>query len=92
MALKITHTKGIFLVEGVINAVTALNFKSHIEALIKSIDDLVINIEKVTEIDTNGMKALRSIYESSMAYDKNFYVVGLGCKEVYDDLYMNSAA
>jgi len=92
MALKITHTKGVFLVEGVINVVTALHFKNHIESTMNDLEDLVINIENVTKIDTNGMKALHAIYESSMINNKNFYVVGLGCKEVYDDLYINNAA
>ncbi|GAA3629576.1 STAS domain-containing protein [Flavivirga jejuensis] len=92
MALKITYKKGIFVTEGTINAMTALNFKNHIEAAIRDLEDLVINIENVTEIDTSGMEALRSIYASAIACDKKFYVVGTGCKEVYDDLYLSSVA
>ena len=92
MALKITERKGIFIVEGTLNGTTALSFKNHIEAVMMNLEDLVINIEDVTEIDVNGLKALRSIYADTITHDIKFYVVGTGCKEVYDDLYLSNVA
>lgn len=92
MALKITEQKGVFMVEGTINTMTALSFKNHIEAVMPNLEDLVINIENVTEIDTNGMNAIRAIYTKAIANDIKFFVVGTGCKEVYDDLYLSSVA
>ncbi|MFI1743396.1 STAS domain-containing protein [Thalassobellus sediminis] len=92
MALKITQQRETFLVEGTINAMTALNFQNHLKFALKACDELVINIENVVEIDTNGMNAMRFIYNESVALDKKIYIVGTGCKEVYDDLYYNNVA
>lgn len=92
MALKMTQKKETIVVEGTINATTALNFQNHIETVMKFKEDVVIDIENVTEIDVNGMRAFRSIYAKTVASDKGFYVVGFGCKEVYDDLYMSNVA
>lgn len=92
MALKIIEKKETFLVVGIINATTALNFKNHIDFALKNKEELVIDIDNVTEIDANGMKAIRSIYADSLTYNKKIYIVGTGCKEVYDDLYYNKVA
>jgi len=92
MALKITQKNETFLVEGTINAMTALNFQNHLKFALRNTDELVINIENVTEIDVNGMNAMRSIYAESVLNDTRIYIVGTGCKEVYDDLYYNSVA
>lgn len=92
MALSITQKKEIFLVSGTLNAMTALSFQNHFELALKSCDELVINIENVAGIDANGMRAMRFIYNESVFYDKKLYIVGTGCKEVYDDLYYHSVA
>ncbi len=92
MALKITQNKETFSVFGIINAITASNFKKHISVAMKDVKELVIDIEHVTEIDTSGMKAMRSLYADCMAMHKRIYIVGTGCKEVYDDLYVSNVA
>lgn len=92
MALKITQNKEIFSVSGIINTITAANFKKHISLGMKDVEELVIDIEHVTEIDSSGMKAMRSLYADCMAINKRVYIVGTGCKEVYDDLYVSNVA
>ncbi|MCL6293960.1 STAS domain-containing protein [Jejuia spongiicola] len=92
MALTITEQNGIYFAAGAINVMTALSFKNHIETVMLNLEDLVINIENVTEIDTGGMIALRSIYAYTVKHDIKFFVVGTGCKEVYDDLYLSNVA
>lgn len=90
MALTITQRKETIVVEGVLNTTTALSFQNHIEAVMRFTEDIVIDIENVTKIDSNGMKVIRLIYAKIIAEDKKFYLVGTGCKEVYDDLYLSA--
>ncbi|GGD11653.1 STAS domain-containing protein [Hyunsoonleella pacifica] len=92
MALKITQKKEIFSVFGIINNTTALNFQNHISLAMKDVKELIIDIENVTTIDSAGMKALRAIYANCMTNNKRIYIIGTGCKEVYDDLYVTSVA
>ncbi|WP_303317950.1 STAS domain-containing protein [Flavivirga abyssicola] len=92
MALKITDQNGTFLVEGTINTTTALNFQNHLEAILNTYETLTIDIENVTEIDASGMQALRALYNNALIYNRPFYIVGTGCKEVYDDFIFTYAA
>lgn len=92
MALKITQQNGTFLVEGVINATTALSFKNHLNYILDKRKELIIDIENVTEIDTNGVNALQTLYTNAMIYNKSFFVVGTGCKEIQEHFESNNAA
>ncbi|WP_331497758.1 STAS domain-containing protein [Flavivirga spongiicola] len=92
MALKITKQNRTFLVEGTLNATTAMSFQNHLEAVLNTYETLTIDIEMVTEIDTNGMKALRALYSNALIYNRPFYIVGTGCKEIYDDLTFTNVA
>ena len=92
MALKITKQNRTFLVEGALNSITAMNFKNHLESILNTYGALTIDIEKVTEIDASGMKALRALYSNALIYNRPFYIVGTGCKEIYDDFTIINAA
>ncbi len=92
MALKITELNGIFLIEGSINSTTAINFKNHFEAILDIDKRLTIDIDNVTEIDTTGMETLRELYSKAIHHNRPFYIVGTGCKEIYDDFLHTYAA
>ncbi len=92
MPLKITEQNGTFLVDGMINAITAKDFQKHFEFILSSHGELTIDIENVKEIDVNGMSALKAIYTSAFTYNKKFFIVGYGCIEIYDDFSHTDAA
>ena len=92
MALKITEQNGTFIVEGTINATTAIYFQNHLESILNVYEALTIDIENVTEIDASGMKAMRALYSNALIYSRSFYILGTGCKEVYDDFTFINAA
>jgi ABC-type transporter Mla MlaB component len=92
MALTIKHENNTFLVSGTINATTVKQFKNHLEFLLTYNKGLTINIEGVKAIDANGMYALRHLHALALIQNKAFSIVGYGCKEIYDDLRLTSAA
>lgn len=92
MALKITRNKKTFTVDGEINASTVSNFKVYFIITLSSLSDLTIDISKVTEIDANGIEALKTLYNNAKSWDKPFYIVGTGCKEIYEELRFNAVA
>lgn len=92
MALTIKANNGIFLLEGVINTTTVKQFKNHLEFLILYTNGVTINIDGVSYIDANGMKALRDLYSTAIISNKDFIIVGYGCKEVFQDFETNIAA
>ncbi|MFI8606243.1 STAS domain-containing protein [Cellulophaga baltica] len=93
MALKILSTKnGTFAVEGEINAATASQFKSHFETNLNTLNVLTVDIDKITEVDATGMRALRSLYKKAFLENKSFSIVGNGCKDIYDDFRASNIA
>ena len=92
MALTITRNNKIFEVKGSLNESTASYFKTHLAITLNSLNGLAIDINEVTEIDDNGMQALKSIFDKSIAWNKPFYIIGNGGKEIYEELkYLNVA-
>lgn len=92
MALKIIEQKGTFFLEGRLNTVTAKNFQTHFEHLLNTIGRVTINIESLVEIDKTGLTALRALYNNALCFNRRFYVVGVGCKEIYEDFKFQDAA
>ncbi len=92
MALTIKENNGEFLVEGAINASTAKHFQNHCEMLLNALGDLTINIENITAIDKSGLCALRALYDNALNHNRGFYMVGVGCKEIYDEFRFTVAA
>lgn len=86
MALEITRNEKTFKIEGRINASTAGYFKTHFNIMLNSLKGLTIDISKVTEIDANGIEALKAIYKNALSWNKPFSIVGYGCKDVYEEL------
>ncbi|WP_397364624.1 STAS domain-containing protein [Olleya sp. R77988] len=92
MALTIIRNNNTFLVEGKINASTASNFKTHFNITLNTLSDLTINIDNVTEIDENGVAALKVIYKNAKTWNKSFAIVGYGCKAIYEELLLTNIA
>lgn len=92
MALKIKENNETFFITGSINATTVKQFKNHIEFLMLYTEGVTINIDNVDFIDKNGMNALRDLYKTSLICNKDFFVVGNGCKEIFQDFESKFAA
>ena len=86
MALTIKENNGTYQIEGALNAYTAKHFQLHCQMLLKAYGELTIDIEKTSFIDTNGMRAIKALFKKTMTSQRKFYVVGTGCKDIYDDL------
>lgn len=85
MALTITRNEKIFEVKGKINASTASYFHTHFAITLNSLDGLAIDINNVTEIDSSGIQALKSIYDKAQSWNKSFNIVGNGSKKIYSE-------
>lgn len=92
MALTITRKEKIFEVAGQINATTAGYFKTHFTITLNSSRGLTIDINKVTEIDASGIRALQSIYNDAQSWNKPFHIIGIGSKDIYDEFRSSKVA
>ncbi|WP_299886037.1 STAS domain-containing protein [uncultured Lacinutrix sp.] len=85
MALQILENNGTFHLSGNLNATTSRAFIIHFEHVINSFKKVTVNIEKVKEIDTNGVAAFKTLLANALRENKLFSVIGNGCKDIYNE-------
>ncbi len=91
MILKITDQNVIFMMEGPINTATSESLKTYLNSITDKYKRVTINIDKVSKIDIKGLSVLRDFYLKGLRYNRDFSIVGYGCKEIYDDFKFDEA-
>lgn len=91
MPLKISKKKSVYHLKGEINNLNVNLFLDYFENKIKSKKKIVLNIDKTKEIDKIGLKAIKEIVKKGTNKNKEIYIVGKGCKEIYDDMFQSKA-
>ena len=92
MALQITEQNGTFLVHGQLNSITTRSFIIHFKYIIEQHNNVVINIDCVTEIDEDGLEGIKSLIAIALLNHKMFSVIGNGCKDIYQDFNCSQVA
>jgi len=92
MAIQIKEKNGVFIIEGSLKTKAALAFKNHINLLLKNYSDVIVNIEKVSEIDETGLWILRQLFDNYKLVGCSFSIIGHNCHEINDDLKVSHAA
>ena len=92
MALQILECNEVFHVDGKINTTTSNAFLTHFSVLLKKYDEVVVNIDKVKEIDRSGVDALKKLQEKATENKKEFVVIGYGCKDIYYEFTYHKSA
>lgn len=90
MALTIIRQKNTFKVEGQLNKENASNFKTHLVLMLNCLNQITIDIDKVTKIDKSGLDAIKTLYNNAKAWNKRFVIVGEGCKDIYEEIRLTS--
>ena len=85
MALQILEHNGTFYLQGNLNATTSRSFIIHFDYMIKTIKNITVNIDKVKEIDVNGVAAFKTLFATALKQQNSFSVIGNGCKDIYDE-------
>ncbi|AUC17069.1 hypothetical protein BTO06_08830 [Tenacibaculum sp. SZ-18] len=56
----------------------------YLEHYAEKLKNVVINIDKVKEIDRDGIEAIKTVWAIALKKNKKFSIRGLGCKDIYD--------
>lgn len=92
MALQITQQNGTFSLKGKLNTNTTRSFIIHFEYIIEQLQNVVVNIDDVTEIDQDGLQGIKTLKAIALRNYKLFSVIGNGCKDIYQDLNCSQVA
>ncbi len=86
MNVEIKERNQVLFVKGIINASTVVYFQKTLQSFINKRKLLVLDLDQVTKIDTNGLLALYKFYKNSSIYNMEFKIVGKHCNEIYNEL------
>jgi anti-anti-sigma factor len=84
MSLEIVSSHNVVKVSGEINKNNVELFKERLLLELEKFNRLTLNIECLRSVDRFGVNALADLHVKSLALHKQLYIVGLGCKELYD--------
>lgn len=92
MALKILEKKGVFYLKGKINNTTTRDFIIHFDYVLDATENVMINVDEVEEIDSEGIGAIKTLMRIAEKNNKTFSIVGSVFKEIYDNFKCSQVA
>lgn len=84
MALTIKENNGAYQLEGALNVNTAKNFQAHCELIMNHDKQLTIDVQFLTDIDEDGIKAIHALYTNAIYKDCAFFIEGNRSKKLYE--------
>lgn len=85
MALQILECNGTFYLKGALNVTTSHPLIHHFEHVLKSSQEVTINIDQIQEMDRSGVDAFKTIHMNAQKNNKQFSITGYGCRDIYDE-------
>ncbi|CAL2064737.1 hypothetical protein [Tenacibaculum sp. 190524A05c] len=92
MALQVTHTNGTVYLEGRINSATARLFIIRAEHFVEQLKNLTINVNKVNEIDRDGIEAFKTVWSIALRNNKKLKITGLNNTKIFSQFGLNIKA
>ncbi len=86
MALEILNLDERFEIKGTLNKSNVEKFQLHFKDIFNHTSKLVINIDELKSVDSDGVLAFEELYRQSKQHHKALYITGLGCRDMYDHL------
>ncbi len=77
MALQITETRRMFSVHGVLNRGNAAILKRHLSRFLHTDQPLILNLERVWDIDTAAAHTLQELYLHAMRSNQILSIIGM---------------
>ena len=87
LPLQISKKNSVYHLKG---QIVARNVTKLLNYFIKKIDKkktITLNIQEAIKIDKKGLNALKELMNLATSKEKRFFIVGDGCKEIYDHFY-----
>lgn len=82
MAMRITKKQGIYELVGAVKGKNALSLKKHFEQIMHATEKVVLSLDKVKEIDAQGIQVLNNLCRDAMKNDRIFCVLRSRNKDI----------
>lgn len=90
MPLKISKKKSVYHLKGEVVAPNVTLLLNYFTKKIDKKKKITLNIDEAYAIDKNGLNAIKQLMTLASTKQKNFSIIGGGCKEIYDHFYQAS--
>lgn len=84
MAITIKENNGIYEVQGALNVNTATDFQTHCELIMNHDKQLTIDVQFLTDVDDDGIKAIHALYTNAIYKGFAFFIEGNRSKKLYE--------
>ncbi|MBU2949976.1 hypothetical protein KO493_04610 [Tamlana agarivorans] len=92
MDLQITSCNNFFKVKGILNKSNVSIFTNEFNNIFETLDTVTISIKDIESMDKSGVEALSKLHAEALMKNKQFSIIGYGCKELYDHFKTEVAA
>lgn len=82
MALSVTKQSGIYEISGALNYQNMKSLKHYFELLIEQSSYIKMSLNKIIDLDNNGVQFISSLYRKAVENNKIFFIVGLNNKKL----------
>ncbi|MDO6595450.1 STAS domain-containing protein [Oceanihabitans sp. 2_MG-2023] len=92
MKLIITNTNNIYKVKGNLIKMNIPIFKSELKDVFNHKDDVILNLQGVTNIDNQGVVAIAQLHNEALSKNKKLSIIGFGKDKLSNTLISNKVA
>jgi len=92
MGLTITNSNNFFEISGILDRSNVFEFQEAFRNIFDKTEEITISIKGLKSIDRYGVNAIAKLHNESINKEKRLYIIGLGCKELYDHFKSEEAA
>ena len=83
MVLEISNCDNCYKIFGDLTKKNLSVFQHTFSNVYNNLDHVTINIEGLTSIDRDGVRAIAKLHNLALSNNKKLTIIGLGCKELY---------
>ncbi|TYA78478.1 STAS domain-containing protein [Seonamhaeicola marinus] len=86
MSVTVKNKNGIMHAKGVLNSSSFVQFQSILQKSFKSQNSILLNLDKINSIDSNGILVLYKIYKKAKIHNKEFKILGSKSSFIYNQI------
>lgn len=82
MSIEINHSDGIIQVIGELSSENATTLKQHFESFLNEFDDIILNLDDVTYIESGGAFTIEQLYLDFIKSNRVIQIIGRENKNI----------
>jgi anti-anti-sigma regulatory factor len=82
MALELNHNEGVIIAIGELSSENASSLKRHFETFLNEVDEIILNLDHVTYIESGGAFTIEQLYLDFVKSNRIISIIGRENKNI----------